>query len=48
MNQEKLEQGLSELPLYVYFYMEPKDLGFSQRVRWICEHECTQYGKSWA
>ena len=48
MNLEPLEQGLSELPLYVYFYMEPKDLEFSQRVRWICEHECAQYGKSWA
>lgn len=48
MNYEKLEQGLSELPLYLYFYMDPKDLEFSERVRWICAHECGQYGKSWA
>ena len=48
MNQELLEQALAELPLYVYFFMEPSELEFSDRVRWICEHECAQYGKSWA
>ncbi|MDY4221814.1 MAG: DUF2284 domain-containing protein [Candidatus Faecousia sp.] len=48
MNLEKLEQELAELPLYIYFFMDPKDLEFSDRVRWICEHECAQYGKSWA
>ena len=21
---------------------------FSERIRWICEHECTMYGKTWA
>ncbi len=48
MNREKLERGLSELPLYAYFFVDPKELEFSDRVRWICEHECAQYGKSWA
>ena len=48
MNQEKLEQALAELPLYIYFFMDPGELEFSDRVRWICEHECAQYGKSWA
>ena len=48
MNQEKLEQALAELPLYIYFIMDPGELEFSDRVRWICEHECAQYGKSWA
>lgn len=48
MNQELLEQALAELPLYVYFFMEPSELEFSDRVRWICEHECSQYGRSWA
>lgn len=48
MNRELLEQQLSELPLYIYFFMDPKELEFSDRVRWICEHECAQYGKSWA
>lgn len=48
MNMEALEQGLSELPLYIYFVIDPKELEFNQRVRWICEHECSRYGKSWA
>ena len=48
MNRELLEQELSQLPLYVYFFMEPSELEFSDRVRWICQHECGQYGKSWA
>lgn len=48
MQQELLEEKLSELPLYAYFFIDPGELEFSHRVRWICEHECTQYGKSWA
>lgn len=48
MDREKLEQSLSELPLYVYFDIDPKGLEFSQRIRWICENECPMYGKSWA
>lgn len=48
LNRELLEEGLSELPLYTYAYLEPKELEFSDRIRWICEHECPMYGKSWA
>lgn len=48
MNRELLEEKLSELPLYMYFYIDPSELEFSDRVRWICEHECDRYGKSWA
>ena len=48
MDREKLEQQLSELPLYVYIYVDPKGLEFSQRIRWICQQECPMYGKSWA
>ncbi len=48
IDKELLEQKLSELPLYVYFYIDPKSLEFSHRIRWICEHECPMYGKSWA
>lgn len=48
MDKEKLEQGLSELPLYVYEFITPEDLEFSERIRWICEHECPMYGRSWA
>ena len=45
---EKLEESLTELPLLGYFFIDPKGLEFSDRVRWICEHECPMYGKSWA
>lgn len=48
MNRELLEQRLSELPLYIYDFFNPKDLEFSSRIRWICENECPMYGKSWA
>ena len=48
MNQELLEQQLSELPLYIYVFFDPRELEFSSRIRWICEHECPMYGKSWA
>ena len=48
MNKELLEQQLSELPLYAYFYIKPERLEFSQRIRWICEQECPRYGKSYA
>ena len=48
MNMELLEQQLQELPLYGYFFIDPKELEFSDRIRWICEHECPMYGQSWA
>ena len=48
INKELLEAGLSELPLYIYAYIDPMELEFSQRIRWICEHECPMYGQSWA
>lgn len=48
MDKELLEQQLSQLPLYTYFYIEPRSLEFSGRIRWICENECPRYGKSYA
>ena len=48
LNQEFLEQQLSQLPLYVYNHIDPAALEFSDRVRWICQHECPMYGKTWA
>ena len=48
LNKELLESQLAELPLYVYEFIDPAELEFSERVRWICEHECPMYGKSWA
>ena len=48
MDMEKLESQLGELPLLGYFFIDPKGLEFSDRIRWICEHECPMYGKTWA
>lgn len=48
MNMDILEQQLQELPLYGYFFIDPKALEFNDRIRWICEHECPMYGKTWA
>ena len=48
MNFEHLEAKLSERPLYGYFFLKTRDLTFTERVRWICQHECQMYGKTWA
>lgn len=48
MNLEKLEEQLAQLPLFGYFHIDPRELEFNQRIRWICEHECPMYGKTWA
>ena len=48
MDRALLEEKLAELPLYVYTYIDPKQLEFSSRIRYICQAECPMYGKSWA
>ena len=48
MNLEILEAQLAELPLYGYFFIDPNELEFSDRIRWICEHECPMCGRTWA
>ena len=48
MNRERLDEKLAELPLYIYDEIDPKELEFSPRIRWICQHECPMYGKTWA
>jgi len=48
MDRNLLEAQLSELPLYVFTYIDPKGLEFSERIRYICRAECPMYGKTWA
>ena len=48
MNRTVLEERLAQLPLYIYDHIDPRELEFSDRIRWICQHECPMYGKSWA
>ena len=44
MNRALLEEKLAELPLYIYDFIDPAELEFSDRIRWICQHECPKYG----
>ncbi len=48
LNRELLMQELAQLPLYMYDFIDPKGLEFSERIRWICQNDCQMYGKSWA
>lgn len=48
MNQELLESQLAELPLYGYFFLKSEQLEFADRIRYICQHECLMYGRTWA
>lgn len=48
LDREKLESELSQLPLYTYHFITPDDLEFAQRIRYICQHDCPMYGKTWA
>ena len=48
IDRAKLEEQLAELPLYIYLYIDPQQLEFSPRIRYICQAECPMYGKTWA
>ena len=48
MDKVWLEQRLADFPLYQYAFIRPEDLTFSERVRYICEHECEMYNTTWA
>lgn len=48
MDKAALEERLAELPLYSYGFFDPQELEFTDRVRWVCEHECPMYGTTWA
>ena len=48
MDRNILEQSLAELTLYTYFYLDPAELEFSERIRYICKAECPMYDKTWA
>ena len=48
MDRNLLEQQLQELPLYIYAYIDPSSIEFSDRIRYICQTECPMYGRTWA
>ena len=48
LNRELLESQLADFPLFVYGFIDPTELEFTQRVRFVCQMECPMYGQSWA
>ena len=48
MNYEAIEAKLARLPLFSYHFFDPRELEFTERIRWICQNECPIYDKSWA
>ena len=44
----QIEKELAEFPLFGYGYLPVSEVTFSDRVRYICETECPQYGRSWS
>ncbi len=48
LDRQKLLAQMAELPLYMYEFIDPAELEFSQRIRYICQNDCQMYGKSWA
>lgn len=48
MDRDLFEQQLQELPLYIYTYIDPQSIEFSDRIRYICQAECPMYGRTWA
>lgn len=48
LDRELLERQMSELPIVQYEFFDTAELTFSERVRAVCEMDCTRYGTSWA
>ena len=48
INITRLDEELSQLPLYFYGFIDPKSLEFSERIRYICAAECPMYNQTWA
>ena len=48
MDKQAVEQQLCQLPVSQYAWIDPREIEFSDRVRYVCEHECPMYGTSWA
>ena len=48
MNKELLESHITEYPICEYAFIQVEDITFLDQVRYICETECPQYGRSWS
>ena len=43
-----LEEKILEFPIMEYAFFKTDEIEFTKSVRYICENECTRYGKSWS
>lgn len=43
-----IEDILRQHPIFEYAFLDIDDVAFSDKARFICETECTNYGHSWA
>lgn len=48
MDQERLISQIAEYPVCEYAFIKTEDISFLDQVRYICETECPQYGRSWS
>ena len=48
MDQARLEAQITEYPICEYAFINVEDITFLEQVRYICETECPQYGRSWS
>ena len=48
VDRQWLEARLADYPLYAYEFITTDELVFSERVRYVCEHECPMYNTNWA
>ena len=48
MDKQAVEAQLCQLPISQYAWIDPQTIEFSDRISYVCEHECPMYGTSWA
>lgn len=48
LNIEKFEEFISQFPIYEYRIIDTKPLKAEERVRIVCEKECSRYNTTWA
>jgi len=48
LDKVRLEEQLSEFPLFQYGFAKSEELLFTERVRMICETECPRFNTTWA
>lgn len=47
-SHKKIEEFITQYPIYQYSFLSPGEVEFSERVRMICKKECSRYGNSWS